>query len=322
MPVTQQVDNSSLLNIHPVTIEEFATMIEQCKNKVLVNRKQYFEQKAYTEHEIVSEALEILDKINILISRKIVTELKRLGKFDENYEKVISDGRGLKSKISHWNKNIPNLHIFLENSFAELVAQDLFFDSTAEMELLLQNSLKFNVNAQANIEKIVASNKLNMRIFKDFFIGFKQAMWLTPVIIVIVYLIMMSLGSNTTNQIHTKTDNYSSSPAENNKSESNPLPNMYSLQPFIAQIPDGNEQRYLKISMDFELTGAGARSESDMRLSAIRDSISAILSTKSLQDIQDIQGKNQLKEEIITAVNKIFSARKITKIYFTDFEVR
>jgi flagellar FliL protein len=47
-----------------------------------------------------------------------------------------------------------------------------------------------------------------------------------------------------------------------------------------------------------------------------------LLSTKTLQDIQDIQGKNQLKDEILASINKIIPPGKIAKIYFTDFVVQ
>ena len=97
--------------------------------------------------------------------------------------------------------------------------------------------------------------------------------------------------------------------------------NMYALEPFIVNIYDGQELRYLKVKIEMEMSGA-VKGELDARLPPIRDAILILLSAKTLQDIQDVQGKNQLKEEILVAVNKIVPPGKISKIYFTDFVVQ
>lgn len=97
--------------------------------------------------------------------------------------------------------------------------------------------------------------------------------------------------------------------------------NMYPLEPFIVNIYDGQELRYLKVKVEIEMSAA-VKGELDSRLAAIRDAILILLSAKTLQDIQDVQGKNQLKEEIMTALNKIIPPGKIAKVYFTDFVVQ
>jgi flagellar FliL protein len=98
--------------------------------------------------------------------------------------------------------------------------------------------------------------------------------------------------------------------------------NIYPLEPFIVNIYDGQELRYLKVKVELEMVGVGVKSELDTRLAAIRDSILVLLSTKTLQDIQDVQGKNQLKEEILGAINKNIPPGKVAKVYFTDFVVQ
>jgi flagellar FliL protein len=98
--------------------------------------------------------------------------------------------------------------------------------------------------------------------------------------------------------------------------------NIFPLEPFIVNIYDGQELRYLKVRVELEMVGVGVKNELDTRLAAIRDSILVLLSTKTLQDIQDVQGKNQLKDEIMASINKIIPPGKIAKIYFTDFVVQ
>jgi len=98
--------------------------------------------------------------------------------------------------------------------------------------------------------------------------------------------------------------------------------NIYPLEPFIVNIYDGQELRYLKVKIEMEMVGVGVKPEIDARLAPIRDSILVLLSSKTLQDIQDVQGKNQLKDEIMGAINKNIPPGKIAKIYFTDFVVQ
>lgn len=98
--------------------------------------------------------------------------------------------------------------------------------------------------------------------------------------------------------------------------------NVFALEPFIVNIYDGQELRYLKVKIELEMVNAAVKGELETRLAAVRDSILVLISTKTLHDIQDAQGKNQLKDEIMAAINRIIPPGKIAKIYFTDFVVQ
>ena len=98
--------------------------------------------------------------------------------------------------------------------------------------------------------------------------------------------------------------------------------NIFPLEPFIVNIYDGQELRYLKVKVEMEMASPAVKAELDGRLAPIRDAILVLLSSKTMQDIQDIQGKNQLKEDIMAAVNKHIPPGLIAKIYFTDFVVQ
>lgn len=102
----------------------------------------------------------------------------------------------------------------------------------------------------------------------------------------------------------------------------NAASNIYPLEPFIVNIYDGQELRYLKVKIEMEMVGTGVKPEIDARVAPIRDSILVLLSSKTLQDVQDVQGKNQLKEEIMGAINRTLPPGKVGKVYFTDFVVQ
>jgi flagellar FliL protein len=102
----------------------------------------------------------------------------------------------------------------------------------------------------------------------------------------------------------------------------NPAANIYPLEPFIVNIYDGQELRYLKVKIELEMVSPAIKAEIDGRLAPIRDSILILLSAKTLRDIEDVQGKNMLKDEILGAINKNIPPGKIAKVYFTDFVVQ
>lgn len=98
--------------------------------------------------------------------------------------------------------------------------------------------------------------------------------------------------------------------------------NIHALEPFIVNIYDGQELRYLKVKVEFELADPAVKPDLEEKQSQLKDAILILLTTKSLQDVQDLHGKNQLRDEILAAANKIIPPGKIAKVYFTDFVVQ
>lgn len=97
---------------------------------------------------------------------------------------------------------------------------------------------------------------------------------------------------------------------------------IYPLEPFIVNIYDGAELRYLKLKVEFEMANPQVKPELEAKMAPLRDAILILLTTKTMQEIQDLQGKNQLREQILAAVSKVVPPSKITKVYFTDFVVQ
>jgi flagellar FliL protein len=100
-------------------------------------------------------------------------------------------------------------------------------------------------------------------------------------------------------------------------------PTIYPLEPFIVNISDGQNIRYLKLKVELDVTaGEEAKAELDRYLAPLRDSILVLLTSKTLQDVQDLPGKNRLREEILATASKILPPGKIHRVYFTDFVVQ
>ncbi len=99
-------------------------------------------------------------------------------------------------------------------------------------------------------------------------------------------------------------------------------PVIYPLEPFIVNIHDGANLRYLKVKLEFEITTPEAKEELNKIQAPMRDAILVLLSSKNLEDITMTDGKNKLRDEVMATVARVASPGKVTKIYFTDFVVQ
>jgi flagellar FliL protein len=97
---------------------------------------------------------------------------------------------------------------------------------------------------------------------------------------------------------------------------------IYPLEPFIVNIHDGSNLRYLKVKLEFEIVNSAAKEEIDPFQAPLRDAILVLLSSKNLEDISITDGKNKLRDEVMATVAKVVPAGKISRVYFTDFVVQ
>lgn len=143
-------------------------------------------------------------------------------------------------------------------------------------------------------------------------------------IIVVVVVLMMTLGGGkkeggAEKKEDAKSSGHGGGHGGDTKGDAGTV---FPLEPFIVNIYDGQEVRYLKVKVEFEMASPEIKGEIEGRQAPLRDAILVLLTTKTLQEVQDLQGKNQLREEILSAVNKILPPGKITRVYFTDFVVQ
>jgi len=117
------------------------------------------------------------------------------------------------------------------------------------------------------------------------------------------------------------TANAGTNPAHGNSIEQ-PLGPIYSLETFIVNLADKGGNRYLRVTMDFELGNPEVQTELNKRLPQIRDSILMILPSKRFDDISSVEGKIALRDEILEKLNSLLTQGKITNIYFKEFVVQ
>ena len=117
------------------------------------------------------------------------------------------------------------------------------------------------------------------------------------------------------------TANAGINPARANSLEQ-PLGPIFSLATFIVNLADKGGNRYLRVTMDFELGNPELETELNKRLPQVRDCILMILPSKRFDDISSVEGKIALRDEILEKLNSLLIQGKVTNIYFKEFVVQ
>ncbi|MBN2870872.1 MAG: flagellar basal body-associated protein FliL [Campylobacterales bacterium] len=97
---------------------------------------------------------------------------------------------------------------------------------------------------------------------------------------------------------------------------------MYPLDTFTVNLLSESGRRYLKVEMNLEIEGQELSPELDTKKPVFRDIIIRILSSKSLEEISTIKGKEKLKEQIVEELNMRLKDGKVKNVYFTEFVVQ
>ncbi len=97
---------------------------------------------------------------------------------------------------------------------------------------------------------------------------------------------------------------------------------LVSLEPFIVNLQDNSGTRYLKLNINLELSSDSTGGELADLAAQIRDSLIILLSSKSYSDIGTVEGKYQLRDEIVARVNQFLSKSKVKTAYFTEFVIQ
>lgn len=94
------------------------------------------------------------------------------------------------------------------------------------------------------------------------------------------------------------------------------------LDEFTVNLNDDAGQRYLRVRIGLELADDTLRDQIAQRTPLIRDAILLLLSSLDLSDISSVEGKDQLKEEIIDRIEEFLYEGAITRVLFAEFLVQ
>lgn len=97
---------------------------------------------------------------------------------------------------------------------------------------------------------------------------------------------------------------------------------MVDIEEFIVNIISADSNHYVKTSLTVELNKEETREEVVNRMPQVRDAILLLLGNKTYEELQDLQGKKQLKAELMSKINSFLQTGKVKSVYFTNFVVQ
>ncbi|MFO7765997.1 MAG: flagellar basal body-associated protein FliL [Pelovirga sp.] len=97
---------------------------------------------------------------------------------------------------------------------------------------------------------------------------------------------------------------------------------MVDLESFIVNILDEGEVRYLKAAITLEADTVETVTELNQRLPQIKDATLLLIGNKTFAELSDLQGRLQLRAELLNRINSLLVSGKVKRIYFTDFVVQ
>jgi flagellar basal body-associated protein FliL len=113
---------------------------------------------------------------------------------------------------------------------------------------------------------------------------------------------------------------------------------VYSLEPFVVELAGrylnvtkveegkrpqiGTRKKYLRIAVDLELKNDMAVIELEKQLDQIRNIIPEIVSLKKVKDIENVEGKTALGNEIADQLNIILKEHAVTNVFFAEFIIQ
>ncbi len=104
----------------------------------------------------------------------------------------------------------------------------------------------------------------------------------------------------------------------------NSTPITYELDTYIVNLmgKSSMSKKYLKVGIILGIGSEEQKPGIDQYKPLINDSVLILLSSKTYSELGTVEGKIQLKQELIMRINQVIGAPMVKKIYFTEFVVQ
>ncbi len=127
------------------------------------------------------------------------------------------------------------------------------------------------------------------------------------------------MGSDGEEEAHATEKKHEEDSHDEHASEPGPV---VELEPFVLNLADQGQLRYLKMTVKLELDRPEAETDYPLKVPAIRDTLLVLLSSKESHLLRTTNGKRRVREEMLSRVNGVMKKGKISNVFFTDFVIQ
>jgi len=97
---------------------------------------------------------------------------------------------------------------------------------------------------------------------------------------------------------------------------------IYRFEPIIVNLNEEGARRYLKVTLNLELSNEDVIKEIELLKPRLLDSFITLFSSKKLSDIESVEGKKNLRREIVAEINSHLNTGMVINAYFIEFMIQ
>lgn len=97
---------------------------------------------------------------------------------------------------------------------------------------------------------------------------------------------------------------------------------MVSLESFVVNLSRSERSHYLKVTLKLQMTNSKYAQNAGKYKPKIRDALIILLSNQSVEDLRSMEGKYQLKRQIVSRVNNAMGQEMVSDVFFSDFVIQ
>lgn len=110
--------------------------------------------------------------------------------------------------------------------------------------------------------------------------------------------------------------------AARDSDDNKPLGPLLEMEDLVVNITHKDSTRFLKVGITLEVADKESSEAINRRLPQITDAVLLMVGNKSFDEVKDLQGKMQLKADLLARIQELSGNGKVENLFFTDFVVQ
>jgi len=97
-----------------------------------------------------------------------------------------------------------------------------------------------------------------------------------------------------------------------------------SLEPMVMNLAtlEGEKPSFAKLAIAIELSVEKAPAGIDSRMPLVRDAIITTVSSRTMNDVTNPDGKEKLRQQLLASLRQVLGAELVKNVYFTNFVIQ
>lgn len=96
----------------------------------------------------------------------------------------------------------------------------------------------------------------------------------------------------------------------------------YAFETFIVNIAQTNAYRFLKCTISVDFDHKAGVSEAERKEPRLRDAIIDVLSSKTLEELEPGESRDELRSELLGAVDELMEKANVKRLFFSEFVIQ